>query len=165
MINPKQLATEVAIIIFAGYAFYSTCYLMLDIFISFLIFIFTGDLKSYLSDGFDAISMNCDALPFCMQNWQMKTSMLGLNSIFNSIISAQYSFGGRLGSSVIAVLISSMVMPICLKQKFEFFENPSRVEKVLHFTAFLLIIALFIPTMVASFIGFWHGVIKIFIWR
>lgn len=164
MINLKQLASEVALIIFGGYALYSIFYLMLDVVISFIIFLFTGDLRSFVSDGFDAMSMNCYTHPLCVQDWQLKTSMQGLNSILNSIISAQYSFGGRIGGAVIAALIFVLIIPICLKLKFEFFENPSRVEKIVYFAAFLLIIALLLPTMVASFVGFMLGSIKIFGW-
>lgn len=52
MINPKQLATEVALIIFGGYALYSIFYMILDVTISLMIFLFTGNLKSYLTDSF-----------------------------------------------------------------------------------------------------------------
>lgn len=164
MINPKQLATEVALIIFGGYALYSIFYMILDVTISLMIFLFTGNFKSFLTDSFFEASMMCPLFPFCILEWQLKTPMLGLNSILNSILSAQYSFWGRVGSAAISISIFVLMMVVYLKQNFEIIVKPSRLQNIIYLAAILAVTALFIPTMVAFTGGFIIRSLKILGW-
>jgi hypothetical protein len=164
MIKAKQIGIELALIFSGGYAFISIFYIILDFTISFLIFLFSGDFKSFLSDAFNQASMMCPTVPFCILDWQPKKPMVGLNLILSSILSAQHSFEGRVVSAVISASLFALLMVVYLKQNFEIFVKPSRVEKIIHAGAIIAITALFIPTMIAYFGGFMLGIFKIFGW-
>lgn len=164
LINFREISAEVILIFCGVYAYLSIFYIIFDAAISLVVFIFTGNLKSFLSEAFKDASLMCPTFPFCILSWEPRSPLSGLNLILKSILSAQYSLGGRVVGFFASASLFVLVFSASLVLNWDIFVKTNRLSNIIHHLAILSVAALFIPTIVAFFGGVMLGIVGVIGW-